>query len=80
LPDYYKAPSLIDEFVPRLVAVTHDIVAGSEYTVGEPVVVHEPGDILDRVEFWTFGWERNDTDIAENIQLISHMSTGLTHQ
>ena len=64
MPDGHNAPRLIDELAPRLAAVIHDIVAGSEHPVGEPVVAHELPDILDRVEFRTFGRERDDAYIA----------------
>ena len=73
MPDGHNARTLIDQLVPRLAAVINDIVAGSEHTVRKP-------DILDRVEFKTFGWERDDTDFSGNIQPISHMPTGLIHQ
>jgi len=80
VPDGHNAPRLIYEFVPRLAAEVDDIVVGSEHPVGEPVVAHELPDILNRVEFRTFGRERDDADIAGNIQLVSHMPTGLIHQ
>ncbi len=80
MPDGHNARTLIDQLVPRLAAVINDIVAGSEHTVRKPDIAHEPPDILDRVEFKTFGWERDDTDFSGNIQLISHMPTGLIHQ
>ena len=80
MPDGHNAPRLIYEFVPRLAAEVDDIVVGSEHPVGEPVVAHELPDILNRVEFRTFGRERDDADIAGNIQLVSHMPTGLIHQ
>lgn len=80
VPDGHHARTLIDHLVPRLAAVIQDIVAGSEHTVRKPVIAHEPPNILDRVEFTTFGWERDDTDFSGNIQLISHMLTGWPHQ
>jgi len=80
MADGHNAPRLIYEFVPRLAAEVDDIVVGSEHPVGEPVVAHELPDILNRVEFRTFGRERDDADIAGNIQLVSHMPTGLIHQ
>jgi len=70
VPDGHNAPRLIYEFVPRLAAEVDDIVVGSEHPVGEPVVAHELPDILNRVEFRTFGRERDDADIAGNIQLV----------
>ncbi len=36
--------------------MTDDIVMGFEDAVGEPVVVHELPEILDRVQFRTSGW------------------------
>jgi len=80
VPDGHNARRLIDQLVPSLAAVIQDIVAGSEHTVKKPVNAHEPPDILDRVEFKTFGWKRDDTDFAGNVQLIRHMPTGLIHQ
>ena len=64
MPDGHNAPRLIYEFVPRLAAEFDDIFVGSEHPVGEPVVAHELPDILNRVEFSTFGRERDDADIA----------------
>ena len=80
MPDGHNAPRLIYEFVPRLAAEVDDIVVGSEHPVGEPVVAHELPDILNRVEFRTFGRERYDADIVRHVQLVSHMPTGLIHQ
>lgn len=80
MPDGHNAPRLIYEFVPRLAADVDDIVVGSEHPVGEPVVAHELPDILNRVEFRTFGRERYDADIVRHVQLVSHMPTGLIHQ
>jgi hypothetical protein len=80
VPDGHNAPRLIYEFVPRLAAEVDDIVVGSEHPVGEPVVAHELPDILNRVEFRTFGRERYDADIVRHVQLVSHMPTGLIHQ
>ena len=70
MPDGHNAPRLIYEFVPRLAAEVDDIVVGSEHPVGEPVVAHELPDILNRVEFRTFGRERDDADIVRHIQLV----------
>ena len=64
MPDGHNAPRLIYEFVPRLAAEFDDIFVGSEHPVGEPVVAHELPDILNRVEFRTFGRKRDDADIA----------------
>ena len=80
MPDGHNAPRLIHKLVPSLTAEVDDIVVGSEHPVGEPVVAHELPDILNRVEFRTFGRERYDADIVRHVQLVSHMPTGLIHQ
>jgi hypothetical protein len=68
--DSHDVPRLIDELIPGFAAVVDDVVVGCEDPVGEPVVAHELPDILNRVEFRTFGRERDDADIAGNIQLV----------
>ena len=40
-----------------------DIIIGFEDVVGEPVVVHELLNILDRVQFGTLGRQRHEGDI-----------------
>ena len=47
--DGHDAPRLVDELVPCLTAMADEIIVGFEDAVGEPVVVHELPDVLDRV-------------------------------
>lgn len=46
--DGHDAPRLIDERVPSEAAVIGDIVIGFADGIEEPVIAHEPPDILDR--------------------------------
>ena len=57
-----------------------DVVVGCEDPVGEPVVAHELPDILDRVELGAFGRQRDDADVAGNIELAGHVPARLIHQ
>lgn len=73
-------PWLIDEIVPRFATVVEDIVVGREYTVGEPVITHELPDVLDRVEFGTFGRQRDDADVIGHDELSGRVPSSLIHQ
>ena len=78
--DGHDAPRLIDEFVPCLATMVDDVVVRCEDAVGEPVIAHELPDILDRVEFGTFGRQRDDTDIVGYIEFAGHVPASLIHQ
>lgn len=71
---------LIDELVPRFTIDVDNLFAGCEDAVGEPVVVDELPDVLDRVEFRAFGQEYGNADVAGDIELAGHVPTGLIHQ
>lgn len=73
-------PWLIDELVPRLAAMIEDVIVGSEDAVGEPIIAHELPDVLDRVEFGTFGRQSDDADIGGHDELSGHVPSGLIHQ
>ena len=73
-------PWLIDEPVPRFAAVVDDVVVGVEDPVGEPVVAYELPDVFDRVQFGTFGRQRDDADIGGDIELACHVPSGLIDQ
>jgi len=64
----HDAPWLIGEAVPGEAAMIEDIVVGFEHAVRQPVVAHELPDVLDRVELWAFGRERQQCDIGWNDQ------------
>jgi hypothetical protein len=49
--DRQDFPWLSDGFVPGVAAIVDDIVVGAEDAVGEPVVLHELPNVLDRIEF-----------------------------
>ena len=56
-------PRLADQLVPGITTMINDLVVGFEDAVGEPVIPHELPDVFDRIEFWTFGRQRDDADI-----------------
>ena len=75
--DGHDAPRLASEFVPSIAAVIDDVVVAEEDSVRQPVVAHELPDVLDRVEFGTFGWERQEREIFRDGELRGRMPTGL---
>jgi hypothetical protein len=78
--DGFNASWLIDEFVPSVAAVIDDVLVGLEDAVQEPVLAHELPDILDWIEFGTFGGERDDADVSKHGQLVGHMPSDLVHE
>jgi hypothetical protein len=75
--DGHDAPRLIDEPIPREAAMVDDIVVGSEYAVGQPVVAHELPDVFDRIEFGAAGRERHQCYVGWNDQFGGSVSPGL---
>jgi hypothetical protein len=57
--------------------VLEDITVGTKDAVGEPVVAHELPDILDRVEFRAFGWQREERDVRRHDELVGQVPSGL---
>ena len=57
-----------------------DFIVGIEDAVGEPIVAHELPDVFYRVEFGTFGWQRDDADIVGYDECPGHMPSGLIHE
>ena len=57
-----------------------DVVVRCEDAVRQPVVAHKLPDILDRVKFGAFGWQRDDADIAGHLELSGHVPARLIHQ
>ena len=80
MSDGHDAPRLIDELVPRFAAMIDDVLVGCEDAVRQPVVAQELPDVLDRVEFGTFGRQRDDADVGGNDELTGHVPAGLIHQ
>jgi hypothetical protein len=78
--DGHDAPRLIDQTVPGEAAVVEDVGVGFEDPVGQPVVAHELRNILDRVEFGTFGRQRQEGDIGRNDERAGAMPSGLIEQ
>jgi len=60
--------------------VVDDVVVGCEDAVGEPVVAHELPDVFDRVQLGALGRQRDDADIGGDIELSSHVPTGLVYE
>jgi hypothetical protein len=78
--DGHNAPGLIDEAVPGEAAMVEDVVVGSEDPVREPVVTHELPDILDRIELWAFGRQRQQRDVGRHDERFRAMPSGLVEQ
>lgn len=78
--DGHDAPGLVDELVPSLAAVVDDVVVGGEDPVRQPVVAHELPYVLDRVELGALGRQRDDADVAGNLELAGGVPSGLIHQ
>jgi hypothetical protein len=75
--DGHDAPWLVDEFVPGVTAVVDDVVVGFEDAVGQPVVAHELPDILDRIELWRPGRQRQQGDVVGDDEPVGHVPAGL---
>ena len=75
--DGHDAPWLIDEAVPGVAAVVDDVVVGREDAVREPIVAHELPHVLDRIEFGTFGRQRQEGDVGRNVEFSGHVPPGL---
>jgi hypothetical protein len=57
-----------------------DVVLRCEDAVREPVVAHELPDVLDRIEFWAFGRQRDDADVFGQFELVGRVPASLIHQ
>ena len=78
--DGHDAPGLIDELVPGVTAVVDDVGLGAKDAIGQPVVADELPDILDRVQFGTFGRQRHQRDIGRHHEAIRQVPPGLVEQ
>lgn len=57
-----------------------DVVIRAEDAIGEPVIAHELPDILDRVEFRAFWWEREDGDVGRDDEVLGQVPAGLIQE
>src|SRR6185437_207932 len=73
----HDAPGLIDQAVPGVAAEVDDLFVGGEDAVSEPVIAHELPDVLLRVQFRTFGGQRDERDVGWNVELAGQMPSGL---
>jgi len=62
--DGHDGLRLIDELVPGVASVIEWAFGGGEDSIGEPVVVHELPDVLDRVQCRTLRRQGRDGDVA----------------
>ena len=62
-------PRPFDELVPRLAAERDDFLVGFEDLVRELVFAAELPDVLDHVQLQRAGWQRQERDIARDVQL-----------
>jgi hypothetical protein len=76
-PDGHDAGRLIDEFVPSKATMIDYIVIGQEDTFGEPVFAHELPDIFKRIEFRTFGRNRQQGDVFWDFEFVRHLPSRL---
>ena len=54
-----------------------EVVVRREDAVREPVISHELPDVLEWVEFWAFGWERDEGDVRWHNEAVGQMPSGL---
>src|SRR5579863_10626158 len=78
--DGHDLPGLIDERVPGVAAVVDDIVEGFEDPVGEPVLSHELPDIFLTVEFRRAWRQRQERDVARDLECLGTMPASLIEQ
>jgi len=74
------APGSLEEGFPSVAAVIEDVFVGCEDAVRQPVFSHELPDILLRIEFWAFGWQRDDSDVGRDFQRVCEMPAGLIEE
>ncbi len=75
--DDFPWPS--DELGPGVAAMLDDIVVAAEDAVGEPVVAHEPPDVLDRIELGRTWRQGDDGDIGGPAGLGRGVPAGPIH-
>ena len=80
MSDGHDARWLVDQLVPSITAMIDNLAVGFEDAVGEPVIPYELPDVFDGIEFWAFGWQRNDADIFGYDERGGHMPPGLIHE
>jgi hypothetical protein len=78
-PNGFDACRLVDQLVPSITAMIDNFAVGFEDMVREPIIPYELPDVFDRIEFWAFGWQRNDADILGYDERVGHMPPGLIH-
>ena len=79
-PNGHDARWLADQLVPSITAMIDNLVVGFEDAVGEPIIPHELPDVFDGIEFWAFGWQRDDADVLGYDERGGHMPPGLIHE
>lgn len=78
--DEHDAPWLGDELVPSEAAVVEDVLVGSEYLVGQPVVAHELPEVLSGIELEAFGRQCRQRDVGGNSEPRRHMPASLIEE
>ena len=61
-------------------AMIDDVVVAFEDPVREPVVAHILPNVLDRIEFWRLGRQRDQRHVFRHVQLRGDVPTGLIHE
>src|SRR5215211_224371 len=74
------APGLIDELVPGRAGMVEDSLVGGEDPVREPVLAQELPDVLNRVQLWSLGGERHESDVGRDLEPLRLMPAGLIEQ
>lgn len=80
MSDGCDARWLTDQLVPSITAMIDNLVVGFEDAVGQPIIPHELPDVFDGIEFWAFGWQRDDADVLGYDERGGHMPPGLIHE
>ena len=78
--DGHNGPGLSLELVPCIATVINESMDVVEHAVGEPVVADELPDILLRVQFGAFRWQRDDGDVVWNDEMVREVPSGLIGQ
>ena len=78
--DRHDLPGLIDERVPGIAAVVHNIVERFEHSVRQPILAHELPDVFLAVEFGCARRQRHQGDVARDLERLGAMPSGLIEQ
>jgi hypothetical protein len=78
--DGHHAPGLIDQAVPLVAAVRDDVVLVAGHAVRQPVVAHEPADVLHHVEPRALRRQRRQGDVVWHRDVAGETPPGVIRQ